>query len=290
MHPILLRIGPLQLPTYGFLLALALLAGLYVAVRLGRREGLDSGQIVDFSTWLIISGLIGAKIYMVLTGWGFYAAHPGEIFSLSTLEAGGGFYGGFIGAALFALWYVKKRHLPLLKVFDVFAPAVAVGQCIGRLGCFAAGDDYGKPAYHSALAVVFTNHYANATVGVPLGIPLYPVQLFESALTLLIFIVLMAFYRHKRRDGQVFVMYLMLYAVARFFLEFYRGDPDRGFFFHGALSTAQVVAIAAFATGLILAYRLHGGGRPAAARAGLPAGTGRARSEAVSAGRPRRVQ
>ncbi|MGH9375576.1 MAG: prolipoprotein diacylglyceryl transferase [Terriglobia bacterium] len=257
MHPILLRLGPLQLPTYGFLLALALLAGLYVAIRLGRREGLDTGQVVDFSTWLIISGLIGAKIYMILTGWRFYVAHPGQILSLSTLEAGGGFYGGFIGATLFAIWYVKTQHLPLFKVFDVFAPAVAIGQCIGRWGCFAAGDDYGKPAYHSALAVVFTSHYANATVGVPLGIPLYPVQLFESALTLIIFIILMIFYRRKKWDGQIFVMYMMLYAVARFFLELYRGDPDRGFFFHGALSTAQLVAIFAFATGLILAYRLR---------------------------------
>src|SRR5487761_37849 len=277
MHPILLRVGSFQIPTYGFLLALALLAGLYVAVRLGRREGLDSGQVVDFSTWLIISGLIGAKIYMILTGWPFYAAHPSEIFSLSTLEAGGGFYGGFIGATLFALWYVKSRHLPLLKVFDVFAPAVAIGQCIGRWGCFAAGDDYGKPAYHSALAVVFTNQYAHATVGVPLGIPIYPVQLFESALTLLIFIILMTFYRRKKRDGQIFVMYMVLYAVARFFLEFYRGDPDRGFFFHGTLSTAQVVAIVAFAAGLALAYRLRHSSGPAAARNGvLAAGARRA--------------
>jgi len=273
MHPTLLRLGPVQIPTYGFILALALLAGLYVAIRLGRREGLDSGQVVDFSTWLIISGLIGAKIYMILTGWPFYAAHPGEIFSLNTLEAGGGFYGGFIGATIFALWYAKSRRLPLFKVFDVFAPAVAVGQCIGRWGCFAAGDDYGKPAYHSPLAVVFTNQYAHATVGVPLGIPLYPVQLFESGLTLLIFVILMAFYRHKKRDGQIFVMYLMLYAVARFFLEYYRGDPDRGFFFHGALSTAQLVAIVAFATGLILAYRLPHGERPRAV-----AGARRARS------------
>jgi phosphatidylglycerol:prolipoprotein diacylglycerol transferase len=257
MHPILFRIGSLQLPTYGFLLALALLAGLYVAVRLGRREGLDSSQLVDFSAWLIVTGLVGAKIYMILTGWPFYAEHPGEIFSLDTLEAGGGFYGGFIGATLFAIWYVKAKRLPLLKVFDAYAPAVAIGQCIGRLGCFAAGDDYGKVAQHSSLAVVFTNSYSHQMTGVPLGIPLYPVQLFESAATLIIFLALLWFYRHKKHDGQVFVMYLMFYAVARFFLEFYRGDPDRGFFFHGLLSTAQVVAIAAFITGVILMFTLR---------------------------------
>lgn len=256
MHPILFRIGSFNLPTYGLLLALGLLAGLFVAIRLGRREGMDTGQVIDFSTWLIVTGLIGAKIYMILTGWGFYTAHPGEIFSLDTLEAGGGFYGGFIGAGLFAIWYVRSHKLPLLKIFDAFAPAVAIGQAIGRIGCFSAGDDYGKPAPHSIFGVVFTNHYAHQMTGVPLGIPIYPVQLFESVLTLIIFLILIWFYRHKKRDGQIFVMYLMLYAVARFFLEYYRGDPDRGFFFNHALSTAQLVGIVAFGIGIAMSIYL----------------------------------
>ncbi|MGH9377486.1 MAG: prolipoprotein diacylglyceryl transferase [Terriglobia bacterium] len=267
MHPILFRIGSFQLPTYGLLLALALLAGLVVAMRLGRRAGMDSGQVVDFSTWLIVCGLIGAKIYMILTGWGYYTGHPGEIFSLNTLESGGGFYGGFIGAALFAVWYVKSHRLPLLRIFDAFAPAVALGQAIGRVGCFMAGDDFGKPAHHSPLGIVFTNQYAHQMTGTPLGIPIYPVQLFESVLTLIIFLILIWFYERKKRDGQVFVMYLMMYAVARFFLEYYRGDMDRGFFFHGALSTAQLVAIAAFGLGIGLIFYLKR--QPAATR---PAG------------------
>lgn len=262
MHPILFRIGSFQLPTYGLLLAVGLLAGLFVAVRLGRREGLDSARLLDFSVWLIISGLIGAKIYMVLTGWSFYSAHPGEIFSLDTLEAGGGFYGGFIGATLFAIWYVKSQGLPLLKVFDAFAPAVALGQCIGRWGCFSAGDDYGKAAYHSHLGVVFTSQYAHAMTGVPLGIPLYPVQLFESFLTGIIFLILLWFYPRKRHDGQIFVGYLMMYAVARFFLEYYRGDPDRGFFFHHTFSTSQVIAMVAVPLGFFLLYVLHHRGQP----------------------------
>jgi phosphatidylglycerol---prolipoprotein diacylglyceryl transferase len=262
MHPILFKIGSFQLPTYGLCLAAALLAGLFVATRLGRREGLDPARVLDFSVWLIISGLIGAKIYMILTGWGFYFAHPGQIFSLDTLEAGGGFYGGFIGATLFAVWYVKSRHLPLLKTFDAFAPAVALGQCIGRWGCFSAGDDYGKAAYHSHLAVVFTNQYAHAMTGVPLDIPLYPVQLFESFLTLVIFVILLLLYRYKNHDGQIFVAYVMTYAVARFFLEYYRGDPDRGFFFHHTLSTSQVIGIVAVVFGFVMLYILRRGGRP----------------------------
>ncbi|HTV53349.1 MAG TPA: prolipoprotein diacylglyceryl transferase [Terriglobia bacterium] len=261
MHPILFKIGSFQLPTYGLLLAAALLAGLFVATRLGHREGLDPARVLDFSVWLIISGLIGAKIYMILTGWSFYSAHPGQIFSFDTLEAGGGFYGGFIGATLFAVWYVKSRRLPLLKTFDAFAPAVALGQCIGRWGCFSAGDDYGKAAYHSHFAVVFTNQYAHAMTGVPLGVPLYPVQLFESFLTLVIFVILLFLYRHKNHDGQIFVAYVMLYAVARFFLEYYRGDPDRGFFFYHTLSTSQVIGIVAVIFGFVMLYILRRSGR-----------------------------
>ncbi|MGH9407362.1 MAG: prolipoprotein diacylglyceryl transferase [Terriglobia bacterium] len=256
MHPILFRIGSFTLHTYGVLLALALLAGILVAVRLGRREGIDSGRVLDLSVWLIISGLIGAKIYMILTGWVNGPVALSGIFSIGTLEAGGGFYGGFIGAALFAVWYVRTRHLPLLKVFDAFAPAVALGQAIGRVGCFMAGDDFGKPAHHSWLGVAFTSPYAETPQNL-LGVPLYPVQLFESVLTLIIFLILIWFYTRKTRDGQIFVMYLMMYAVARFFLEYYRGDTDRGIFFHGALSTAQLVAIAAFVLGIILILNLR---------------------------------
>lgn len=256
MHPILLRIGGFTLPTYGLFLALALLAGLGVAMRLGRREGLGSDRVLDLSVWLIVAGLIGAKIYMILTGWMTAPLRFSDIFSLSTLEAGGGFYGGFIGAALVAVWYVKHNRLPFFRVFDAFAPAVALGQAIGRIGCFMAGDDFGKPAPHSPLAVVFTSQYAHQMTGTPLNVPIYPVQLFESFLTLIIFLILIWFYPRKRRDGQIFVMYLMLYAVARFFLEYYRGDMDRGFFFNGALSTAQLVAIVAFALGIGLIFYL----------------------------------
>lgn len=257
MHPILFRIGSFSLPTYGLLLALGLLAGLYVAMRLGRREGMNSDRVLDLSVWLIVAGLIGAKIYMILTGWMTAPLHLSDIFSLSTLEAGGGFYGGFIGAALVAVWYVKHHRLPFFKVFDAFAPAVAIGQAIGRVGCFMAGDDFGKPAPHSALAVIFTNPTAHQVSGTPLNIPIYPVQLFESVLTLIIFFILIWFYQRKKRDGQIFVMYLMMYAAARFFLEYYRGDTDRGFFFHGALSTAQLVAIVAFAIGIGLVFYLR---------------------------------
>jgi len=252
VHPILISIGSFHLPTYGVLLALALLTAIYTVMRLGRREGLDASRLLDLSTWIIIVSLVGAKVLMVVTDRSTYHS-LGDLFSWSTIQAAGVFYGGFVAALLFSAWYIRAHRLPAWKVFDIYAPAIALGQSIGRIGCFAAGCDYGKPA-HSSLAVIFTNPYSHDLVGVPLGIPLYPVQVYESLATLAIFGILLWWYPRKTRDGEVFLIYMTLYAVARFFLEFLRGDEDRGFVFHHLLSTSQFIAILALVTAGIMAY------------------------------------
>ncbi len=273
MHPILFQIGSFRMPTYGPILALALVAALYTVVRLGRREGLDTGMLVDFSTWVIIAALIGAKILMVITDWTYYGYndHPSRIFSLSTLEAGGVFYGGLIGAILFAIVYIRVQKLPARKLFDVCAPAVVLGQAIGRWGCFAAGDDYGTPT-HSFLGVVFTNPYAHQLSGTPLGVRLWPVQLIESAACFAIFGFLIWRYGHKKRDGEIFLLYIVLYAVVRFFDEFIRGDPDRGFVFHHLLSTSQFIALLALGAAPILAWQWFRNSKPAAVGVSLATG------------------
>ena len=273
MHPVLFSIGSFHLPTYGVLLALALLTAIFTVMRLGRREGLDPSRLMDLSTWIIIVALLGAKVLMVVTDRSDYHS-LGDVFSWSTIQAGGVFYGGFVAAVLFSAWYVRAHRLPPWKVFDVFAPAIALGQSIGRLGCFAAGCDYGKPT-HSFLGVIFTSRFSHDLVNVPLGVRLYPVQVFESLATLAIFGILLWWYPRKRRDGEVFLIYLTLYAMARFFLEFLRGDEDRGFVFHHLLSTSQFVAILALATAGVMAYFFYRhvapGFSPASAPVGSPA-------------------
>jgi phosphatidylglycerol:prolipoprotein diacylglycerol transferase len=237
-------------------MVLAILAAVYTILRLGRREGLDAGQLLDFSTWVLLVALLGAKVLMVLSDWGYYRQNPGEIFSRSTLLAGGVFYGGFIAALLFAVWYIRLHHLSFWKVVDVYAPAISLGLGLGRIGCFAAGCDYGKPTT-SAWGVVFTNPIAHEVSGVPLGVPLYPTQPIMMLASLSIFAVLMWRYPKKTRDGEIFVLYLALYAVARFFIEFLRGDEDRGFVFDHLLSTSQFIAILAFATAVWIALILR---------------------------------
>jgi phosphatidylglycerol:prolipoprotein diacylglycerol transferase len=246
MHPILISIGSFHLPTYGALLVAAILGGIYTAMRLGRRVGLDSALILDFCTWVILVALVGAKILLILTDWSYYRANLGEIFSLSTLMAGGVFYGGFLAALFFTIWYVRVQKLPFWKLTDVLAPGVVLGQSVGRLGCFSAGCDYGK-ATNVPWGVTYTSAFAHEVAGVPLGVRLHPAQLYESMATFVIFGVLLWWFPRKKRDGDVFLAYLGLYAVARFFLEFLRGDEDRGSVFHHLLSTSQFIALLALA-------------------------------------------
>jgi phosphatidylglycerol:prolipoprotein diacylglycerol transferase len=260
LHPILISIGSFHLPTYGVLLVTAMLGGIYTAMRLGRRVGLDSALILDFCTWAILIALVGAKILMVLTEWSYYRANPGEIFSFSTLMAGGVFYGGFLAALFFTIWYVRVQRLAFWKFTDVLVPGVVLAQSVGRLGCFSAGCDYGKPTT-APWGVVFTSTFAHEVAGVPLGVRLHPAQLYESITTFAIFGVLLWWFPRKKRDGDIFLGYLGLYAVARFFLEFLRGDEDRGFVFHHLLSTSQFIALLALAgIAMVLMWRrIHHG-------------------------------
>jgi phosphatidylglycerol:prolipoprotein diacylglycerol transferase len=212
--------------------------------------------LLDFSTWLLLVSLLGAKVLMVLSDWRFYQQNPGEIFSRSTFLAGGVFYGGLIAGVLFAVWYIRLHHLPFWKVVDVYSPAISLGLGLGRIGCFAAGCDYGKPTT-SAWGVVFTDPIAHEVTGVPLGVRLYPTQPIMMLTSLSIFAILMWRYSRKSRDGEIFVLYLALYAVARFFIEFLRGDEDRGFVFNHLLSTSQFIAILAMATAVWIALILR---------------------------------
>ena len=269
MHPILIDVGPLRLPTYGVLLVTALITALVTIVRRGRREGLDSGRLLDFSTWLIVVGIVGAKALMILTDWRYFWQYPGELVSWSTLRAGGVFYGGIIAGCLFALWYIRVHKLPVGKTFDVYAPALALGLGIGRLGCFAAGCDYGKPTT-SFLGVVFTDPFSHEVAGTPLGVPLHPTQLYEALATFVIFGILVLCYRYKRYDGQIFLLYLALYAAARFLIEFLRGDEDRGFLFGHLLSTSQFIALLTLAVAAGLAFQLRSRPRQVGVAVGAP--------------------
>ncbi len=257
MHPKLLtlpafdllgrHIGPLSLPTYGVLMATAFLLGLWVAARQARKEGLDPQQMTDLGIYALLGGLVGARLMLLAIEWKYFSEHPGEWWAL--LTSGGVFYGGFLGALPVALWYVRRHQLSYWRTADVLAPGVVIGQAIGRLGCFMAGCCYGMPA-KVPWAVTFRNVDAQRAVGTPLDVPLHPTQIYESLACLAIFGVLLWLAGRKRFHGQIAVTYVVLYAAARFVIEFFRGDEIRGFIRlspERVASTSQVIAL-----GLIL--------------------------------------
>jgi len=253
VFPRLFEIGSFGLPTYGVLVAVGVLVGLWISVRNSTAHGIQAENAWDFGIAVVLAGIIGSKVLYILVDWRTYAEHPREIFSLATLQAGGVFSGGLIAAFAVAAWFLRKHRMPALATCDAFSPGLAIGHAIGRLGCFAAGCCWGKPTHHF-WGVTFTNPLASQLVGTPLNQALEPTQLFESAAELGIFVLLTWLLRHKKFDGQVFGSYLFLYGIARFFLEFLRDDPGRGSVFGGAMSTTQLIAIALVLAGGLIWY------------------------------------
>jgi phosphatidylglycerol:prolipoprotein diacylglycerol transferase len=202
----------------------------------------QSDDAWNFGIVVVLCGIIGAKVLYIINDWSTYAANPREIFSLDTLQAGGVFSGGLLAAFMGAAWYIRKHRMPALATCDAFAPGLALGHAFGRVGCFSAGCCFGKPTDHF-WGVIFTNPLAYSISGTPLNVRLEPTQLFESAVELVIFVILTWLFSRKKFDGQIFGLYLMLYGIARYFLEFIRDDPGRGSVFGGIMSGTQLIAI-----------------------------------------------
>ena len=247
MFPRLFKIGWFSLAPYGVLVALAFLTALYVIARLARRAGLNSDAVVNLGIVCGLSAILGAKIMMFLVDIREYVNNPAEIFSLASLQAAGVFYGGLIAALIAAVIYMRRRHLPPLATADVFAPGIALGHGIGRLGCFAAGCCWGLPT-KLPWGVTFTNPLSQVSREL-LGIPLHPTQLYESAAEFLIFGILSWRIRRRHAPGAIISLYLILYSTARFLVEFVRDHPGEPNPFGGPLNTSQWISLALAALG-----------------------------------------
>jgi phosphatidylglycerol:prolipoprotein diacylglycerol transferase len=238
MYPRLFELGPITLYTYGVLLAAAYLVGLKLAMVRAKARGLDANRVLDLGIYIIISALVGAKLLLLVTDFRTFRADPRELLTLA--RSGGVFYGGLILAVVVALWYIRRVGLPLWTTCDVFAPGIALGHVVGRFGCFFAGCCYGKPTM-KPWGITFTDPFAQSNVGTPLGVPLHPTQLYEAGAELLILIVLLVTERKRRPfPGRTFWLYMLLYAVSRFIIEFFRGD-ERGTVF--MFSTSQFISL-----------------------------------------------
>ncbi len=250
MLPSLFRIGDFFLPTYGVLVTIGFLSGLWVACRLARRVGLDTDTIINLGVYSALAGILGAKLLMILLEWDFYWKHPGEILSFSTLQAGGVFYGGLLAALLVAAFYMRRKRMPGLVTADAFAPAIALGHAIGRLGCFSAGCCWGVET-RLPWAVTFTNPTSHQLFGTPLHQPLHPTQLYEALAEAAIFVILYRRFVRAHAPGSILGLYLLLYSSARFVIEFVRAH-DQANPLAGGLYLEQWLALALIAAGFWL--------------------------------------
>jgi phosphatidylglycerol---prolipoprotein diacylglyceryl transferase len=253
VYPRLLTLPFYTLHTFGVLLAAAYLTALWWLVRTGRKAGVHPDQLTSLGFWAIVGAIVGAKALMVVRALPDYMSQPSELLSRSFLTSAGDFYGGFIGGVVGALlFFWLNPRLRFWPLADLAAPAIALGQAIGRIGCLMAGDDYGSVT-NLPWAVTFTDPDAAAIGGAPLGVPLHPVQLYESIFCLMLFFALVWLSRRKTFDGQILLAYSVAYAIGRFIIEYFRGDADRGFVFGGVFSTSQFIAIII----LVLAVMLY---------------------------------
>jgi phosphatidylglycerol:prolipoprotein diacylglycerol transferase len=252
MHPILFEAGGFTIYSYGVLLAAAYLLGLQFALMRARARGLPSQQVMDLGIWIIISALAGAKLLLLIVDFDQFTSNPRDLLSLA--RSGGVFYGGLIAAVVVALFYLRRHKLPLWTSTDVFAPGIALGHVVGRLGCLLAGCCFGKPT-SVPWAITFRDPAAMANVGTPLGVALHPTQLYEAGAEALILVFLLLFERRGRSfPGRTFWSYMLLYGVSRFIVEFYRGD-SRGMVF-GAVSTSQFVSLLLVPLAIVMLFLL----------------------------------
>ena len=233
MHPVLLKIGQCPIYSYGAMLALAFLVCSFLAKRRAASLGMDGERVLDLTIVLIISGVIGGRLMFVLLDLDYFRSRPLDIFKL--WEGGLVWYGGLILAVISGAVFLRIYKMPILRTADLMMPYVALGQAIGRIGCFLNGCCYGKPT-SLPIGVVFSPEQG----------AVLPTQLFESAAMFLVYLILR---KRVPSNGKTLLFYLLLYSAFRFFIEFLRGDNMAVIL---GLTFSQAVSVAVFAAAVIL--------------------------------------
>ncbi|MCJ7580225.1 MAG: prolipoprotein diacylglyceryl transferase [Candidatus Aminicenantes bacterium] len=259
MYPILIKIGPLTIHTYGFMMALGVALALWFLYVQAKKQDLAASKLIDVAFYTIIVALLGAKLVLFFGDFSFYVENPKQLLSLA--RSGGVFQGGLAFGFFFALWLLHKNKIPAWKTADIIAPALALGHSLGRLGCFAAGCCYGSECT-VPWGVKFQSEYSHNLTGVELNTLLHPVQLYEAFLNFTNFLILFFILRKKRFDGQVISFYIINYSIIRYVVEFFRGDHEaRVYFIQNAspylsISYPQLFSILGFIAGIVLFFVL----------------------------------
>jgi phosphatidylglycerol---prolipoprotein diacylglyceryl transferase len=249
MYPKLLELGDFTVYSYGFCIMIGVILGYFYISKNAKTElGIESEKISEMILYVIIAAIIGGKVFLYLADLPHYLANPAEM--LSNFGAGFVFYGSFIFAIPTLLWFFKKNKMPVLKMLDISAIGGTIVHGMGKLGCFLSGCCHGKVC-NAAFGVVFSHPETNAE---PINTPLYPVQLIDAFMLFGIFVLLIFKRKDKQFDGQLLLIYAILYGIGRFITEFLRGDEGRGNI--GPLSHSQFIGLILAIAGSIIYYKL----------------------------------
>ncbi len=257
MHPIAFHLGPLAIHSYGVMVALGFIVGLWTAGRRALLAGIASEKIIDLGPWLIVGALVGARALYVISYWHEAFAGRPLVEIIAVWNGGLVYYGGLIGASLTCILYARTKRFPLWTLADILAPSIALGYVFGRIGCLLNGCCYGRPC-NLPWAITFPE----GAFGAPPGIPLHPTEIYESLLNLALYVGLAWLFRRRKFDGQIFGVYLVAYALLRSFVEMFRGDYPQHYL-GGWATPAHLVSIAILAAGLALLRFLPRGTSPA---------------------------
>ncbi len=230
MHPILLKIGPFTIYSYGMMVAIGFAAAVFSIYRRAPKFQIDKNKMLDLCIIILVSGIVGARLLYVLLNLPYYAADPIEIFKLS--KGGLVWYGGFLSALGAAVLYLRMAKLDFWSVMDLVTPYFALGQAFGRIGCLLNGCCYGLPSDPGCMLAV-------RSVNDPT--PRYPVQIYAAVALFLIFLILRVWQDRKNFTGEIALGYCALYSYKRFLIEFLRADNPRILF---GLTMSQLISIA----------------------------------------------
>ncbi len=244
MYPIIYKIGFLTIYTYGLFVAIGILTAILIGKYEAERTGMNPEEIMDLAFYIIISGILGARLFYVATNFNLFRSDLLEIFRI--WHGGLVYYGGFISSLIVAFIYAKIKKMPVWNTADIVALVIPAGHFFGRIGCFFAGCCYGKEC-DLPWAVIFSHKDTLARQ----DILLHPTQLYAALANLIVFIFLFYFRKHKQYDGQVFWVYMLVYGIIRSIIEIFRGD-ERGATILDIFSISQTIGLSAAAVSFIV--------------------------------------
>lgn len=235
MFPILFHVGNLEVRSYGVMVGLSFVLALWLGTKEAQRRGLDPSLVQDFALYALLGGLLGARIYFVLFSEpSYFVKNPLE--TIAVWRGGISVIGALLGGFLVALWYCRWKRISFWKFSDALAPGIALGQTVGQLACLLNGDSYGKPT-NLPWAITYTDPRSFA----PLNTPLHPIEIYEIVAYFLVFVAVWQTRAKYRVEGFAFLTYIFAYSIARFSVEFFRGNPAN---FAWGIPAAQVFSVA----------------------------------------------